>query len=520
MKKKLFKFLKVFSGILTFIVLILLLGVLWPMPELKPPSKHHTIIVKSINIIDVKSGDILKNRNIIIKGNTIKEIDTLGNFKIDHSSLIIDGTDKYILPGLWDMHTHSNQHSPWLHHPLYIANGVTGIRDMSGQLDRKDSYWVGSRERLVWNADLNTNKRVMPRYILQSSYQIDGASSVPDGFPEFFKLEKNEQVDSLLQFYKNEHVDFIKVYQQILPEQYRKLAMNAPKYRLHLAGHKPVFISLEEAILLGQRSFEHGRIFMFEAFPGADSLRNSTEWKKFYSKSKRSIIQEFNPETAGKLMKLMSTHNAHWVPTLQTLKFEAFAHDPSFIKNENLKYISTVRKKLWWGIDVKNNRKRNLAKESKDLSIQFYNASKNQIKIANTLGVPIMTGTDVTDSYTFAGFSVHSELEDLTKSGLSNLEALQSATIVPAKFAKINHLYGSVEKGKIADLIILNKNPLDNIIHTKTIDGVLMNGIYYDQDKIEELKNFTQSIASKFHMNIKVFFSFVNSPLIRVQFAD
>lgn len=520
MKKKAFKFLKIFSSIFLLVIAIIATAILWPMPKLEPSTKHNIVFIKSITIIDVKSGSLLENRDILIKNNKIIAIDTTGVLKVNSSAIIINGNNKYTMPGLWDMHTHSNQHSEWLHHPLYIANGVTGIRDMSGQLNERDSYWVGSKERLRWNSELNTNKRITPRHVLQSSYQIDGASSVPDNFPEFFKLEKEEHVDSLLSFYKNEKVNFIKVYQQIQPDMYKKLALAAPKYGLHLAGHKPMFISLEEAVVFGQRSFEHGRIFMFESFPKADSLRNPKNWKAFFSKSKKSIVEDFNPKTAIKLMTLMKENNAYWTPTLQTLKFEAYAHKSAFIDNPNLKYVTSTRKDVWWRIDVRNNKKKNLSEEGNGLSTDFYNAVKKQIKMANDIGVPIMTGTDVTDSYTFAGFSIHDELEDLTKSGLSNLEALQSATIVPSKFIGKEKDYGTIENGKIADLIILNKNPLENIANSKTIDGVIMNGIYYDSDKLNELKNFTQSISSSLHMNVKVFYSLISSPLVRVQFAD
>jgi hypothetical protein len=100
----------------------------------------------------------------------------------------------------------------------------------------------------------------------------------------------------------------------------------APKYGLHIAGHKPVFVSLKDAILLGQKSFEHGRIFMYECFPKSDSLRVSNNWKATFIQSRKSMINDFDWEACIDLMKLMTDSKAYWVPTLQTLKFEAYAH--------------------------------------------------------------------------------------------------------------------------------------------------------------------------------------------------
>jgi len=520
MKKRMTKILKGFSLFIGLLLIVTITAILWPFPTIDTPKKHSVILIKSISIIDVKTGKTLNNRDLLVEGNTIISIDTTGIIKVPKTTFVINGEGKYIIPGLWDMHTHSNHHSPWLHHPLYIANGVTGVRDMSGTLDKKDSYWAGSNERLEWNKELLNNKRITPRYVLQSSYQIDGKSSVPSDSPSFFRLENTSDVPKLLNFYRKENVDFIKVYQQIKPNSYRKLALEARKYGIHLAGHKPMFLSLEEAINLGQKSFEHGRIFMFESFPKADSLRNPENWKKFYSKSKKSIISNYDESVAIRLMELMKEKNAYWTPTLQTLKFEANAHKQQFLDNSNLKYVTQIRKKLWWGIDANNNKERNLSIEGKDVSKDFYEASKKQVKKASDIGVPIMTGTDVTDSYTFAGFSVHDELNDLTKSGLSNLEALQTATIVPAQYANLQTIYGSIEVGKMADLVILDGNPLENINNTKKINSVLLNGVLYDSKKINKLKEFTKSIASSFHMNIKVLKSLISSPLVRVQFAD
>jgi len=211
MKKRIIKIAKGLFLFLGVLIILLISAVLWPMPTIEMPEEHSAILIKSIAIIDVKTGKTLKNRDVLIQGNIIRSIDTLGIIKASKSTLIIKGEGKYLIPGLWDMHTHSTHHSPWLHHPLYIANGVTGIRDMSGTLDGEDSYWVGSFERLKWNNDLLNNIRTTPRYVLQSSYQIDGKSSVPTSSSSFFKLEHTHDVVEFLEFYKKEQVDFIKI---------------------------------------------------------------------------------------------------------------------------------------------------------------------------------------------------------------------------------------------------------------------------------------------------------------------
>lgn len=519
MKKKLIYFTKVVFAIIIVAIAIITTAYFWPTSKLQTPVVFERTIIKNVNIVDVVTGEVAVDQYVLIEQSRIIKIDST-HITASDEALIIDGTDKYLIPGLWDMHTHSNQQSEWLHHPLYIANGVTGVRDMSGQLNEKDSYWVGSKERLQWNKDLENKTRVTPRYVLQSSYQMDGEKAIPEDAPNFFKLQNPSQVDSLLQFYKNEKVDFIKVYQQLPKDTYKSLALKASQYGLHLAGHKPMFLSLEEAVNSGQRSFEHGRIFMYECFTEADSLKSPNHWKAYFSKSKAKIVHQFDSVQAKALMRLMQQEKAHWTPTLQTLKFEANAHKNEFTDNENLKYVTNVRKQLWWKYDTDHNKEKNLEREGISVSEQFFEASKKQVALAHRIGVPIMAGTDVTDSYVFAGFSLHDELYELTTSGLSNLEALKSATIIPVKYSNAEEDYGSIEIGKKADLVLLNKNPLQDIKNTKSIKGVLLNGVYYDEEKLTELKEFTEKAAGSFHMNVKAFVSLLNSPLIRVQFAD
>ena len=283
------KALLVLVTFLFLMVAVFLGAILWPYPEINPPIRPKAILLKSINIINVNNGNVLYGREVFIRGNRIAEIGDTVNYSGADSVLIIDGGGKYLLPGLWNMHSHSTQHSKWLHHPLQVANGVTGLRDMSGTLDQLDNYWAGTRERRKWNEDLAANRHVGPRYVLHSSFQIDGAGSVPQGFSEFFKLENEQDAATLARYYQTEGADFIKVYAEIPPESYRRLTREVDKLGLHVAGHKPLGVSLEECIQLGQRSFEHGRIFLFESFPGAEQLRTASNKRQQFALSMKSM---------------------------------------------------------------------------------------------------------------------------------------------------------------------------------------------------------------------------------------
>ena len=218
-------------------------------------------------------------------------------------------------------------------------------------------------------------------------------------------------------------------------------------------------------------------------------------------------------------MQLMAESNAYWTPTLQTLKVDTFPDLRQLKSNPLLKYIPKMRQALWWnpllGRDGKNT-----TAERHILNVDFYNAVTRQVKMASKHKVPLMAGTDVTDTNIIPGFSLHTELTDLVAAGLTNHEALKAATITPAKYCDLESDFGSIAKGKIADVLILAKNPLEDISNTRSISGVILGGSYYDEQQLEALTSLTESTASSIHMNIKFLTSLLSSPLMRKQLAD
>ncbi|MEO9871773.1 amidohydrolase family protein [Ekhidna sp.] len=497
---------------------IILIGIWWPLENIEPPSIPKSILIQSVNIVDVDSGKILSDRSVWIKDNRIVKIDS-GMATIASAELTINGKGKYLIPGLWDMHTHSSKLSPWIHHPLLIANGVTSIRDMSGHLGRDDSYWAGTSDRTYWNNQMELGNIVSPRYPLHSSYQINGKNSVPDGYPEFFKMERTSDVHELLKFYRKEGSDFIKVYSEIDPLVYRDLAMIAPEYDIYVAGHKPLGVPLHDAVINGQRSFEHARIFLFECYPLASDLVSSPDPVNTYRQHKPKMIAEFDTLKAITLMRLMAEYQAHWVPTLQTLKSSALSDDSIFLANEHVRFIPRMQKKLWWNPDMNNASRYNMSNEGNGINKRLLELSKYLVGVAQKEGVPIMAGTDLTDSYTFPGISLHDELEELVNCGLSPLEALRSATIIPSKFSGYTDL-GTVDENMLADIILLTANPLKDISNTQSIEAVILNGSYYSNESLNELKMQSEDIISSWHLNVKYLYKLLSSPLFRKQLAD
>lgn len=516
------KVLKGFLKFLFYLVLFLTLCVtaliLWPIADTEVPAYHEEFVLKGVNIVDVETGDIKTAKDVHIAQGEIKDISAAeeSQYSTVH---VVDAEGKYLIPGLWDMHSHSTRLSPSMHHPLQVAHGVTGVRELSGNLGKPDAYWAGATERKVWNQEIRGNQRVAPRFIQQSSFQLDGAASIPDSFPSFYRLDKPEDVEPMLKAFQSQDVDFLKVYFQIPAEAYRVLAKKAPDYGLHLAGHKPIYIDLEEAVKLGQRSFEHGRIFFFECAELYAEL-HSENWKQVFIASKKMFINGCDENRTTELMQLMAEYQAHWVPTLLTMKVSAFADHKEFIDNANLDYVMYLRKKLMWDFDIKRSAQINLEQGANHDNLKLYKRAQQHLLQAKKIGVPIMAGTDTTDSNNFAGVSLHYELTDLVDSGLSPLEALQAATLVPANYADLQDVHGSIDVGKRADLLVLDENPLVEIANTQKINAVILNGVYYDKSEIEKLKSEVKKKANSMHMNVKFLYGMFSSPLMRRQLVD
>jgi len=417
-------------------------------------AANHDCLITNVNVVDVKTGKILKNKTIAIDNNRIAAIYDKEIAGSD-STIVIDGKGKYLIPGLWDMHAHYK----WSHvdlDPLLIANGITGIREMWGDMP----------------AFVEIPKKIQQEGFVSPDVYLSG--DLIDGNPPSFPAgclvvtTPAEAVDAVeKQIDKN--VDFIKVYSSLSEECFMAIAKEARKRNITFAGHIPNRVSIYKAIEAGMASSEH-----LYGFLNACS---------FVDTSNEALIGTFSEKRFDSICSVLAKSSMWLCPTLTVNRAMSYLNDTTFTNDNRMSYLPGYVLEIW-------NQKMN--PYTKSQIDNFANSARGRylfelslIGKMNGKGVKFLAGTDFPNPYVFPGFSLHDELSLMVKGGMPALDALKAATINPAIFMNKEDDFGTVEVGKLASLVLLNKNPLENIENTKTIETVIVRGKVYSKKALE-----------------------------------
>jgi imidazolonepropionase-like amidohydrolase len=365
--------------------------------------------------------------------------------------------------------------------PLYVANGVTSVRDMGGVPEAINKF----------RKDIKEGKVVGPR-ILMAGFIVDGPQPI---WPFSVKVANEADGRRAVIEQKQRGVDFIKVYSLLSRESYLAIADEAKKQGMTFAGHVPFAVGVAEASDAGQKSIEHltGVLLgcsskedeMLKEMVEASASPNArVELFRISRKHAQTIFDTYSEQKAAGLFARFAKNGTYHVPTLTILRAVAFMDDSSFTNDPRLKYIPPFLKSSW---DPKNDfRFRNRKPEDIEHAKKTYQKNLEIVGAMRRAGVQFLAGTDVANPFIFPGFSLHDELSLLVKSGLTPMEALQAATINPAKYFGLTDSLGTIEKGKIADLVLLEANPLEDISNTQKIAAVVMGGKLFDKAYITE----------------------------------
>src|SRR5277367_3050980 len=431
------------------------------------------LAITHVTVIDVASGVSKPDMTVIVRGDRIAEIKASSRERFKDAE-IIDGHGKFLIPGLWDMHVHTN-FGDWLPDgkelvlPLFVANGITGVRDMGGDLHLLQD----------WRNQINAGTTIGPRMVL-SGPMIDGAPPhFPVSVPVTTAAEGRKAVDDL----KQGGADFIKVQSYIPRDAYFAVAEEAKKQGITFVGHVPDAIRASDASNAGQKSIEH----YTGIFEGCSTMED--ELLKG-PKGPRRVLETYSEPKCAALIALLAK-NATWqVPTLVWERGQWLIDDLDLSQSPGAQYAAAT-----WRNKTYKKFTESILKELDTDPLPYrrqFVAKELEMTLAmHRAGVPLMAGTDTAAGvYVIPGFSLHQELELFVKAGLTPMEALQTATLNPSKFLGRTHDSGTVETGKLADLVLLDASPLDDIRNTQKISAVVLGGRYFSRADLDGiLKN-------------------------------
>lgn len=448
--------------------------------QFKP--QEGAFVIKDVNILAPDGNSIIKGQTLLIENGLITAIDSTLSYPSD--ATIIDAAGKYLIPGLIDTHAHLFQSPNDL--LLYIANGVTEIREL-----------IGEKAHLEWREEIE-NGRIGPKMFVASP-RIGSFESMEGWFMSisqgYMNVKNAEEARETVQSLYDQGYDGIKVYSQLTKESYLAINETAKSLGMPVMGHIPWELELSDIYENGQSDIAHFEELMNVLSREFSQKRNIGS---FYGNEAEFL--EFVEERSNALADNLIQADITITSTLWLT--ESFAKQPFDLEKVLLEveldyenpgiseWVSYIPQGLGWlpGVNRYKLPENQTADERKD-SKRFWEAYAKACQIlAHNLaerGVKIMTGTDSNLPPTVPGFSLHDELGSLNRAGMSPSQVLQSATAIPAAWLKSNS--GKVSPGYEANLVLLDKNPLDDISNTKAISMVIAKGRVFDRDLLDKM---------------------------------
>jgi hypothetical protein len=460
-------------------------------------SQPSLIALTHVTAVDPATSAVNPDFTVIVNQAQIAAFGPTASTQIPENAKIIDATGKFLIPGLVDMHVHllgagEPTGSRGFILPLLVANGITTVRDMGGDV----KFLQQIRKEIA------TGRRLGPQIFFTGPYL--------DGDPPYFQpsiVVRNEaETSNAVKLLKSEGVDFIKVQSRLLPGPYFAIARAAREYGMRYVGHVPDSISAAAASDAGQASIEHLTGILLACSDREDELRSrqlapsrignsAVQSSEQMRKWQRDLLDSYSQQKAARLFQKFLVNHTAQTPTLPLLVHLAYLTPETDMANDSrLKYIPAGLRRGW-----DQGRRAAFANQSEpdfELRRQLAAKSLSLVKQMHDAGIPIMAGTDSTAPNVFPGFGLHEDLYLMVKAGLTPMQALQTATSVPAQFLNRATQQGSIAPGQRADLVLLDASPLNDISNTEKISAVMLNGKYLDRSDLDKLLGDVERFAA------------------------
>jgi imidazolonepropionase-like amidohydrolase len=435
-------------------------------------SSPSVLIIHDVTVIDATGAPAQAHRTVIVRDGKIDAVGTsAGGTGGKLAGVHVDGSGKFLIPGLWDMHVHM-VFGEWFPRgkeitlPLFIANGITGVRDMGGELDVLQQ----------WRKEISAGTLIGPRMVIPGP-MLDGPQP---RFPSSIAITTPEDGRRAVDDLKRRGADFIKLQSLIPRDAVFAITDEARKQGIPFVGHVPDAVRASEASNAGQKSFEH----LIGIFEGSSPLED--EFIKG-AKTESKFLSTYDPARAAGLFALLAKNQTWQCPTLVWERGGNLIEERDFAHDARAKYVPASWKDVTW-------------KRFTDQVMHEFNTDdlamrkrfvEKELEVVNAMhraGIPFLAGTDTPPGvYIFPGFSLHEELQRFVAAGFTPMEALQTATLNPAKFLGLQDRLGTIEEGKLADLVLLDANPLEDIRNTQRIAAVVVSGRYLSRADLDKM---------------------------------
>jgi len=414
--------------------------------------------------------------------------------EIDNGAQRIDATGQYLIPGLWDFHVHLTFERDLEDRifDLFLINGITSVRDTGGKM-----HLVQPMKELA-ASDPDRYPRVkiagplldgLPRVYDGSS---PGRPDISEGLESVAAI--HQKVDELA----GQGVDLLKAYEMLSPKQYYALLARAKMHGLKVTGHIPLSMTVDQAAEAGLASIEHMRnlemsmsihkdMYLAERQRLLKSKKDTSGYalRSYLHRTYRvPSVKSISEDNRQAVLTSLSENNTWQVPTLALVLSGRLKVFQDLEWRKTFDYLPAKMEAAW--IEYAEQL---AATNSGSPDPAYMDWAADMIRDFQDHNIGIVAGTDCPIFFLTPGFSLHRELETLVDHGnLTNREALYAATVRPAAYFDLQDKIGTVEEGKIADLILLREDPLQDISHTRSINAVIKNGVMYDQQKLAKMK--------------------------------
>jgi hypothetical protein len=466
-----------------------------------------------LQVVELETGRIATNRALRIESGRIAAIAGMEELSPDDRRNMADTGGAFVMPGLWDMHAVLTRYAPSVEHPLYLAHGVTRVRNiLNCPREGVVNLYPCQSHKRAWNAEAQAGQLVGPIVMGSGSYPVAGPPQRHRDAPEYFAAATPEQARELVRSLVREpdRPDHIKTYDGLPRASFFALMDEARRQGIEVSGHVPNAVSVAEASSAGLKAVAHARVLPIACSSKEAEVMRLREAGRPASEWMRLALDSEDPSRCTALWQLLAANGTFVSPTLIT----RFTETQTGLRELGADPVTAASTpglvKLIWREDTSSIEARNAEDEA--LYQRFYRAAAARTAEAERAGVRLLLGSDTNDVYVTPGGGLHWEIELWRRAGIPPVSILRAGTSHAAAYFGLEGTFGRIAPGYAADLLLTDLNPLEEPGTLRTPRAVMQEGRLYRRDALQRMTADAQSAAGSWRYTVHFLRDFLRNP--------